>query len=117
MSEIITAKHSPRIDNNIFYWYEHDTFAIQLEINLIAKETGEPIVVKDTDQMIICFYKNNIPIHKFCYTNFNNGHKFVLDFSHEVSKKFTEGTYEYRIIYVGSNKTTIVAKNFAEVEK
>ena len=40
-----------------------------------------------------------------------------VEFDNEVSKKFSAGIYEYRIIYVGPNTTTIVAKNYAEVEK
>ena len=117
MSEIISANQSPRIENNILYWYEYDTFAIELEINLIAKENNLPITTKDSDQIIVSFYKDNIPIYKFCHTNFNNGDKIVLDFSNEVSKKFSAGIYEYRIVYIGPNTTTIVAKNNAEVEK
>ena len=117
MSEIISANTSPRLENNILYWYEFDTFAIELEINLIAKETNTPFVTKDTDSIIVSFSKDNIPIYKFCYSNFNNGDKIVLNFDTDVSKKFSAGIYEYRIIYVGPNITTIVAKNYAEVEK
>ena len=115
MSSLNTAKKSPRIEDGKFYWYEGNTFAIELEINL-SNENGETITLSDTDTIIINCSRNDISIHKFTFREFFEN-KIVLNFDEELTKKFRAGSYEYTITYIGTNITTIVAKNIMEVEK
>ena len=116
MPNLKQSKQSPRYENGKFYWFNKDTFAIELTINLKRLEDDTDIIVNPEDKMEISFFKQNIPIHKFNFTNFNNGDRFVLNFDDTVSKKFTPGTYEYTIAYSGTNRTTIISKNSVEVE-
>ena len=116
MPNLKQSKLSPRYENGKFYWYKYDTFAIELTINLKRLEDGTDIIVSPSDEIEITFFNQNIPIHKFMFTNFNNGDKFVLNFDAPTSKKFTPGHYEYTITYIGSNRTTIISKNSVEVE-
>ena len=117
MSEIKTSKQSPRFENGKICWFENDTFVLQFLVNLVESETNEPLTILPSDEIVVCFYKNNIPITKFCYNNLKEGEPICLDFSSDVSKKFKEGTYTYTITYIGDSRTTIVAKNIAEVQK
>lgn len=116
MPNLKQSKQSPRYENGKFYWYKFDTFAIELTINLKRLEDGSDIITNPNDEIEITFFKQNIPIHKFKYTNFQNGSKFLLNFDAPISKKFTPGIYEYTITYSGSNRTTIISKNSVEVE-
>ncbi len=116
MSNLISAKISPRYENDKFFWYENDTFAIELNITLIDSLSSETIEFSETDQIIITFFKNDIAIHKFTFSNITNN-KVVLVFDESVSSKFKEGKYSYTIVFKGLNTTTIVANNEAEVEK
>ena len=117
MSEIKTSKQSPRFENGKICWYEGDTFVLQFLINLKNSETNEPLTYLPSDKMLICFYKNDIPTFKFCYTNLRNGEAVCIDFNDDITKKFKEGIYTYTITFVGDNRTTIVAKNTLEVQK
>jgi len=115
MADLDTAKASPRIEDGKFLWYEGNTFAIELEINLTNKD-GESIILGNNDTIIVNFYKNNISMHKIIFTNFFEN-KIFIHFDEETTKKFKEGKYQYTITYIGNDTTTIVAKNEMEVEK
>jgi len=117
MSQIISAKASPRYENNKFYWYEDDTFAIELDITLTDTDTDEDVSLAAGDEIIVSFYQNKILVHKFVFDTFNDGNKVILNFNDRITKKFPVGEYNYTITYKGVNTTTIVANNLAEVER
>ena len=117
MSELLSAKQSPRYENNKFYWFEEDTFAIELNITLTNLDTGENILLEKGDEIIVSFYQSGILVHKFVFDTFDNGNIVTLNFNDAVTKKFPVGEYNYTITYKGVNTTTIVANNIAEVEK
>ena len=114
MSDIKTAKTSPRLENGKFYWYEGDEFAIRLYINLTSNN-GEVLGLIDGDEVKVSFYRNDLCIHKFTFNKFTDN-SIMLNFSENVSKKFRKGTYSYLISYKHIGKTTIVANNEVEVE-
>ena len=117
MSEIKSAKQSPRYEHDKFIWFEGDTFAISLDITLTDLDTNENITLTDHDEIIVSFYQSNILVHKFVFDSFEDGNKVILNFNDKITKKFPAGIYNYTITYKGVNTTTIVANNIVEVEK
>ncbi len=115
MSNIITAKQSPRLENNKFVWYEGDTFSISLTLSLIDEETNENITLDDTSTVIVSIYKSKILVHQFVFNEFDNN-QIVMVFDDELSKKMTVGEYNYTITHKCLNTTTLVANNIMEVE-
>ncbi len=115
MADLNTAKVSPRIENGKFLWYEGNTFAIELEINL-TNDSGEVVTLGNDDTIVVNCYRNDISMHKFVFKEFFEN-KVYLHFDEEITKKFREGNYYYTVTYIGNDTTTIVARNEMEVEK
>lgn len=93
MNNIPCALESPRVCNRGYiHWYEGDTFVLTFEIDFVD-ENGKSININDTDIIIVSFkdkYQNTI--HEFTSVGSN---KIVMDFTKEVSNKFTIGEYTY----------------------
>lgn len=113
----ITAKKSPRFENEKIVWYEGDTFQIDWLIHLTDTSTGEEIALLPSDQMVFSFYKLNMSlVHEFV-ENINDEGKVVLDFNTEISNKFSAGSYFYSVKYKGIDTTTIAVNGKVEVER
>ena len=115
MSSITIAKASPRLENGKIIWYEGDTFAIKLNIDLTSTEDGNSINLTTGDEIIVSFYRTDICVHKFVFNTFVDN-TIILDFDENVTKKFNKGNYTYIITYKNINRTTIVANSDVEVE-
>lgn len=116
MSSLKSAQNSPRLVNDIIYWHEGDTFAIELTLTL-TDSSNNGISLDNDKQIIVNIYRNDIMVHRFCFSSFPNGNVITLNFDSEVTKKFPFGKYVYDILYIDSDITTIVANNIMEVEK
>lgn len=115
MSNIITAKQSPRLQDGKIVWYEGDTFSIALTLSLTDEVTNEDITLDDTSTVIVSIYKSKILVHRFTFNSFENN-QIVMVFNDEVSGKFSVGEYNYTITHKCLNTTTLVANNIMEVE-
>lgn len=115
MSTTLTsANNSPRIDNGVIYWHEGDTFALQLDITL--SDGTNNITLTDGKTILVNIYHQDILVHQFQFTSFPNNNQVVLNFNETVTRKFPKGKYNYNIVYIGNDITTIVANNLMEVE-
>lgn len=108
------AEKSPReCSDGSIRWYEGDTFSLIFEISF-TDENGEAIAVESTDQMVVTFRdKNGTPIHKFTETGAS---KITMDFTEEISKKFSVGEYTYTTRFRGEYIKTIMKNNKVVVE-
>ena len=112
----LSAKQSPRFENDKIMWYEGDTFQITWDINLTDADTGDEITLSPLDDIIFRFNKaNKSLLHEFV-AKVNSEGKVVLDFNTEISKKFIAGSYTYSIKYKGVDTTTIATNGKVEVE-
>jgi hypothetical protein len=115
MAEINISKKSPRIENNIIYWYVGNTFTLKWTINLFDGTT--PIVYSPTDTLTWNFYSRGQLVETFEFTNITSTNTVILDFDSLVTAKFGIGEYIYCIQYNGENLTTVGANGKVVVEK
>lgn len=111
------AKRSPRLEDQVFKWYDGDAFTIEWEISL--KEDETPVHYDDDDELIFSFYdrfEKNL-IHQFTFDHIKNN-TVSLVFTEEISKKFPVGKYVYCVKYINheGERITIFAKNKVEVQ-
>lgn len=112
----LTAKESPRFEDNKIVWYEGDTFQIECDIHLKDADTGEAIALSSSAEIRFCFFRfNKSLVHEFV-TSVNEEGKVVLTFSSEISSKFTAGSYTYSVKYKEYDTTTIATNGKVEVE-
>ena len=72
MSELPSAKQSPRVVNGVLRAYENDTFDLNIELDLTDQD-GTPITVQSTDNIKIVFRdKTNTVIKEFSFTGATN---------------------------------------------
>jgi len=116
--ELKPAKSSPRLENNILKWYLNDSFSIEWSFSLTWDE--EPYMLDENDELIFSFFKflEKEPVHTFSFTNVQDN-SVSLDFTEEISKKFTPGVYTYcvKLNTHDGPIVTLYAKQRAEVEK
>ena len=111
----LSAKESPRFEDDKICWYEGDTFSIVWELNLIDEE-GTAVDLSPLDEIVFQFLNRNKElVHEFACV-VGNEQEIVLDFTDKISAKFTPGTYQYIIKYKGTNTTTIATNGRVEVE-
>lgn len=120
MVKIPNAKRSPRIENGVLYWYEGDTFSINLKINL-SDQDEEPIVIDGTTDFVeVEFINDRREIVKSFFFGKDTGNDIVdnsidLVFDDTVTALFTKGRYKYNVFFNGENRTTIADNNVAVV--
>lgn len=107
------AKQSPRIEvDGTLRWYQGDTFS--MTFNFVLKSpNGTTIDVKPTDMITIGFYDSKGPIHEF---EFFGTASPTLQFTDEISNKFTEGVYRILAKFNSTNVTTLLKGNVVVVE-
>lgn len=135
---MVPAPQSPRMDKGVLKWFYGDTFAVDMEINLVEQETDEKgnqvnklIDFGPNDQVVVTFYNGRKEvIHSFICKNISNDngsenyHVASLEFTKDISHKFHRGKYTYCVRYVRKDEngsvstdiTTICVNNKAEVE-
>lgn len=109
MSNIPSARSSPRIVNGVLKWYEFDTFTLDLELEL-EDQDGEPVTIGTDDIVEINFYnRSEDKVKEWHFTNISSN-VVTLVFDDEVTALFPAGWYHYDIIYKGENRTTIAKR-------
>lgn len=117
-NELIPAKESPRIEDDILYWYFGNTFNLIFELDLTDKDTGLPIIFKPEDKVCISFYNEEQRLVKaFEFTNIPANNCVELNFDIVTSRKFVVGKYTYCIDFNGRMITTLAAVKEVEVEE
>ena len=115
MSNIPSARRSPRLVNGVIYWYQGDTFSITLKINL-KDQDGEPITIASSDVVTIVIQNvRRETVKTFEFTNIENN-RVVLSFTDAVTALFRKGKYTYDVYYNGENRTTLADENVMVVE-
>lgn len=109
------AYASPRISNGVLCWYEGDTFAVAIQIDL-EDQDGEDVEIAAEDRVRITFYdETRETIHTETYSKITeNTVTFTVD--EEVSAKFPKGLYSYDIAFLRGNRTTLARDNKIRVE-
>jgi hypothetical protein len=113
MAEIPRAKMSPRIENGIIYWYEGDTFELNLAIDL---RDQDGCIVEPTDETAFeIIIRNERKEDVYSEKHYAAaGVTFACD--EEVTKLFKKGKYRYDVNYYGEYKTSIAEDNIMIVE-
>ena len=115
MAGINISKQSPRIENNILYWYVGNTFTLEWTITLYDGEI--PIVYSPEDTLTWNFYQRGELVGTFEFTDILSTNTVNLVFDTEITAKFGIGEYTYCIKYNGENLTTVDANGKVVVEK
>lgn len=106
---------SPSIVDGVLYWYQGDTFAYNLLLNLTAM--GEKHQLSDTDRVEVVFKDRTGYAVKTFTAIAENGNRITLLFDKEVTSAFDKGRYVYDVCIVNSNgiRTTVANDNVAVV--
>ena len=114
----LTAKKSPRIENNKIVWYEGDTFSIDWTFNLHDENLDEEIDISPLDKIHFKFISGgNRKVVYECDALLSNEGKVTLVIDEEITKKFPSGIYTYSIKYIGTDVITIATNGVMEVER
>lgn len=112
------AQQSPRIENQVFKWYNGDQFSINWTIHL--KDDEVPITYDADDVLLFSFFTadEKTLVHQFEFNNIQDD-TVTLVFTEEISKKFAVGKYVYCVKFIDheGHQVTIFAKNKVEVQE
>lgn len=104
------AEQSPRIVNGIIYWYENDTFDIELKFELVS-EDGESVKIDSSDIVEIVFTsKLGRFVKEFSFTGIEDN-TIKIDMDAAASSFFKKGQYHYDIYYTAGDRVTIANDN------
>ena len=114
MNCIPSAKQSPRIENGVVKWYEGDTFALQLELDIVDQD-GERVILAPEDTVTAVFRNDALSVVKeFTFTDVADN-TITLAFDNTCTALFPAGHYTYDIRCIGTRRTTVCSGNEAEV--
>lgn len=109
------AEQSPRITNGIIYWYENDTFDIELKLELVS-EDGEDIKIASSDIVEIVFTSRlGRFVKKFSFTEIEDN-TVKIDMDASASILFPKGQYRYDVYYIADDRVTIANDNEVVVQ-
>lgn len=115
MSELPSAKQSPRIINGVLIWYFCDTFDLDIKLSLIDQE-NEEYIIRPEDIVETAFRDaTGDVVHTFTQTGITDN-TITLSFDAEITALFDRGKYTYDIYLNGVKRTTLANDNEAVVE-
>lgn len=115
MGNIPNAEQSPRIVNGVIYWYENDTFSLNIELDF-ADQDDTPVDVQPTDIVTVVFTDRSLnKIKEFVFTDIVDNN-ITLDFNSETTRLFPKGHYTYDVIFKSAERTTVANDNKVVVE-
>lgn len=109
----IKTKAYPRLEGNVLYLYEGDTFAFDLTLDL--SQDGEPITIEPTDVATFEFKNERGEIIATQTFTDISDNKVRLNWDAEFTSHFPKGKYTYRVKFTSDYTTTIVADNMVVV--
>lgn len=113
MSNIPSAKQSPRLERGVLSWYQGDTFDLTIALDLTDQD-GEPVPAAGSVEIVFRDGCHDI-VKKFVLEATDN--MVTLNFDAETTALFPIGEYTYDAYYLHDNKrTTIMNDNKAVVE-
>lgn len=113
---MLTAKPSPRFEDETLYWYAGNTFEIKFEFNLTCGD--REISISPQGRLIFRFKKDaaNVGIlHEMEFENIQDN-TVVLVMDEETSAKFPKGNYLFSVTYYDEYTTTLVDSYSIKVE-
>ena len=109
------AYASPRISNGVLCWYEGDTFAVAIQIDL-EDQDGEDVDIGATDTVKITFRDDTrAEVWSKTFSNVENN-QVTLVVNAEISAKFPKGRYTYDVEFSHGDRTTLARDNKVRVE-
>lgn len=117
MSELKTAKQSPRMESGQLCWYRGDTFTLYLKLSL-ADQDDQPITLTREDLVNLTFLdRNDRTLREFTFNGSQvTGNTVELNVDPELSALFTPGAYRLDVRVVHGNRVTIVKDSPIKVE-
>lgn len=109
MAKLPWAKMSPRIENGVLYWFEGDTFQMNLLLTL-KDQDGLTLEVKSNEKLELVFLDKHRDVVKtlvFSGQVASSGAvRVVMDT--ELSALFPAGRYSYDLRLLGEERTTLI---------
>lgn len=109
MAKLPWAKMSPRIENGVLYWFEGDTFRLNLILTL-KDQDGAAVTVKAEEQLELTFCnkrRDTVKTVVFSGAEAATGKvKLVVD--EDLSARFPAGRYSYDLRLLGEERTTLI---------
>ncbi|MBE6944474.1 MAG: hypothetical protein E7459_00090 [Ruminococcaceae bacterium] len=109
MAKLPWAKMSPRIENGVLYWFEGDTFRLNLILTL-QDQDGAPVAVKAEERLELTFRnkrRDTVKTVTFSGEEAASG-KVTLVVDESLSTLFSAGRYSYDLRLLGEEKTTLI---------
>lgn len=109
MAKLPWAKMSPRIENGVLYWFEGDTFRLNLILTL-KDQDGAPVTVKAEETLELTFlnkHRDTVKTVTFPGGEAATG-KVTLVVDEELSALFPAGRYSYDLRLLGEERTTLI---------
>lgn len=117
MAKLPWAKMSPRIENGVLYWYEGDTFRLNLILNL-KDQDGEAVDVPADGslELVFCDERRDV-VKAFTFTGAEAVNGAVgVEVDKAVTALFPAGRYTYDLRLHGEERTTLIRGGEAIVE-
>ncbi len=115
MATVLSAKQSPRFENNVLCYYEGDTFTLPLIISM--EKDGAPVSIGTGDTITVSFVPDGreTAIETLSFTNVQDN-TVTIDWNAEMTKKFPRGRYFYRLRFNGERVATLLSDCEVHVE-
>lgn len=117
MGNIPAARISPRIVNGVIYWYEGDTFDLELNLSL-TDQNGYEVEIPDSAEILVVFRDERELIIReveVSGADIENG-AATISFDEDVSALFYKGKYTYDVKYRWDRLQTVASDNEIIVE-
>ncbi len=117
MAKLPWAKMSPRIENGVLYWFEGDTFRLNLLLTL-KDQDGEPVEVKSHETLELTFLdKRRDTVKTLTFSGQTAAAGTVTVVVDEgMSQLFPAGRYSYDLRLLGEERTTLIRGGTIVVE-
>lgn len=117
MGNIPAARISPRIVNGVIYWYEGDTFDLELNLSL-TDQNGYEVEIPDDAEILVVFRDEREEIireFEVSGAEIENG-AATIPFDEDMSALFYKGKYSYDVKYRWDRLQTVASDNEIIVE-
>lgn len=114
---MIETKASPRIEDDVLYWYEGNTFDIQMKFTL--PNSAEPLAFRPGDRIVINFRRKKAGqpiVTSFEFTELTEDGEIILTMDQETTMMFPTGSYLMGVTYYGEYITTLIDRMEVIVE-
>ena len=116
MSQILTnARPSPRVEQGRLWWYEGDTFKLDILLQL-KDQDGETLTAAEEDSVEFTFRDGcGRMVYTVTFTGLTDN-RVTLTVDSAVTGQFPRGEYTYDVRYLHGDRTTLARDNRLRVE-